>query len=347
MTIHRAFTLTAAFGAALLASGCDTSTWDGRYGDTNGIATATPVVSGTPGTSAHFGSWVNNAWGPNSVVLDASTFSAKKCHPPLRGVRVCANGHAEIPCAVTDSSGRFDLYGLPSSVLDFSVHLDGYYDLVIPYDGAQGDFAVQPAVEIASNELQAQLYAQLSAPTITRNDARGGISFMLVRGLGASGDELLAGSGTDDCGQPDHHEQNALVPGVWVRYRRVYGPGPGETYGPWLGNDAILGNDAAADMAHDVPGSWNTSRGQVVYLDTTETPSTGFVKTTGAGLALALELAPGTYEVEADEDHRDVAGAHWDCFPIHTMPLGSAGHRARATVYASGLTDVRIACSPE
>ncbi len=206
---------------------------------------------------------------------------------------------------------------------------------------------MQPALELPSNELQVQLYGQLSAPSITRSDARGGLSFTLVRGSGASGDELAAGSGTDECGTPDHHMANATVAGVWVRYRRVFSPGPSETYGPWLGNDALLGNDASADMAHDVPGNWNTSRGQVVYLDTTQTPSVGFVKTSAAGLALALELEPGTYEVEADEDARDLLGTHWDCLPIHTMPIGSSGHRARATVYARGLADVRISCQPE
>ncbi len=333
--------------AIFFVAGCDTSAWDGRYGDSGGNPAIPPAVSGTPGTSVHFGSWVNNAWGPASKVLDPATFSARKCHPPLRGVRVCANGHPEIPCAVTDATGRFDLYGLPATVLDFTVHLDGYYDLVIPFDGAQGDFAVQPGLEIASDELQVQLYDQLSAPKLTRTDTRGGISFMLVRGLGPQADELLAGTGNDDCGEPDHHEQNALVAGVWVRYRRVYDPGPSETYGPWLGNDAILGSDHSADMRHDVPGNWNTSRGQIVYLDTTETPSTGFVKTTASGLALALELEPGVYEVEADEDHRALLGQDWDCYPIHSEPIGSADHRARATVYARGLTDVRMACSPE
>jgi hypothetical protein len=294
-------------------AGCDDSAWPGPGSDPSQL----PRSGGDPSApGAHFGSWVNNAYGDASTIIPVF-----KDHPPLAGATVCVDEAPGLPCAVSDAGGRFDLYGLPiTEPVHLRIALPGYYSLLIPYDGAQGDFIDQPALEIPSDALSEVMYQQL---LVAEDRSKGGISFMLV-----DSPELHA-----DPAAGDHHEANGLLAGVAVRYRRVDVHADGsESYGGWS-------NPRSYTLGH-----------QVVYLDTNESPDIAAMHTSGSGLALAVNVAPGLYEVEADDTNLIggwgtwITGHHYTCAPVRTMPVGSSAPRARVRVIARHLSDVRMYC---
>lgn len=68
------------------------------------------------------------------IVVDGSNGNAMKnfdhtMYPSLAGVRVCVYEHAEVPCAVSDSEGRYTLAGLPK---DLDVYLTYEKDSFAP-----------------------------------------------------------------------------------------------------------------------------------------------------------------------------------------------------------------------
>lgn len=326
--------------------GCDTSLWSGIHGATNGIPTAIPANGGyaTPGNEFH--TWANNAWGENSWL---SGTTANKCHPPMAGVNSClvdtsanlnytSTTYGLPPClalpqAVSNLAGEIRYTGIAMGDYHVAIKLDGYYGLLIPWD-ADGTM-YQPAVEMPSYALQDQLYGQLSVPSASADAAKGGMSFHAVIGQGAGEDELqVSVTGTDACGMIDHHEDNIAAERVWFRYRRVYVGGATETYGPWRGHNHLIGMNRE--------GNWNTSHGEIVYLDAGESPSTTQISTTSSGLALAINLEPGLYEVEAND--RQIDPNLWDCVPVVGSIANITGMRARTYVVPGFLSDIRFAC---
>ena len=301
----------------LASTGCKVPGWVGPGSDLS----KTPQVGGyIGGQGAKFGSWVNNSWGPNSTVIPAY-----KDHPPLSGAEICVTEYPDMQCAITDASGRFDLEGIPvDSPVHLSIRLPGYYSLYIPFEPAEGDFINHPSPEIPATILRNLLALQLAIP----NDAtKGGMSFWIIDSPELVADPLAA----------DHHEANLSRPGVALRYRQVFTDEFGvESFSEWSN-----------------PNSWFQSGHDIVYLNNAETPVPTQKHTVNSGLGLALNLAPGLYEIEAD-DTNSITGFgtlatqyHWDCFPINSMPKGSAPHQARAQVLANHLVDVRMYCVEE
>lgn len=334
------------FVLSILVAGCDTSTWSGVYGATNGIPTATPATGGYATSGNQFHTWSNNAWGNNST-LNGTT--ANKCHPPMMGTSSClvdtsanlnydASTRELPPClsapqAVSNAAGEIAFTGIAPGSYHVALKLPGYYGILVPWDGYEN--MLQPALEMPSYALQNQLYGQLSLPSASANSTKGGISFFAVQGEGVAEDELhVSATGTDACGMVDHHEDNVTAERVWFRYRRVYVSGTGETYGPWRGHNHLFGTDRE--------GSWNTSNGEIVYLNSGESPATTQVGTTSSGLALGINLDPGLYEVEADD--LQVDPNLWDCVPVIGSLANAAGRRARTWVAPGFLSDIRFAC---
>ena len=308
------------FSAALASicfvlTGCDTSEWPGPGSDN----TQAPQPGGyTDTTGAHFGGWVNNAWGPESTIIPLH-----KDHPPLAGVNVCLLEDSSMPCAITDQAGRYDLEGLPADEdLHISVQLRDYYSLLIPINASTYQFDDHPAVEMPSFALEAQTYEQL---TTERDLNKGGMNFFIVSG------QLEADP------EPDHAEINATLKGVGVRYRQVYTSDQGETFGPWSD-----------------PRGWTLSGGDVVYLNADESPDSAALHTSSSGLGLALNLSPGLYEIEADDTNDDqgldylLTPYHWQCEAMAGTPTAPGNPSlARARVVAAHLTDVRINCQAQ
>jgi len=302
--------LTAA--SSLFLTACDPESWPGAGSDLS----VSPQVGGDINASgSHFGGWVNNAWGENSRL-----FPTYKDHPPLQGVKVCVNEQPELPCAITDATGRYDIYGISSSYSNISISLDGYYKLSIPFDASQGSYPNHPAVELPSHALQEQLYSQVNSEEIS---GKGSMNFFAVDNA-----DLVA-----DDNAYDHAESAGTLKGVAFKYRRVYiGPSGYENYGSWSD-----------------PRSYNIGR-EIVYLNSSESPDLNAMHTSSSGLALALNLEPGVYEVAADDTNFFGGFAtkptlrHYDCKPVNKSPSGEKSKYARATVIAGHLADVRMVC---
>ena len=304
-------------GIAAAFAACDFSTWAGPGSNLS----VTPKPGGdATAAGAHFGTWVNNAWGPASTLLPLN-----KEHPALQGVQACVVEYPALPCAVGDASGRIDIYGIPASKpVHIAFSLRGYYGLLLPFDPTAGDFVDQPAIEMPSLGLQAALYQQL---LISEKPGTGGINVFAVDSA-----ELHPGDA------PDHSEANGKRAGVGFKYRRVYVDASGaETYGEWTS-----------------PASWVLSHHSVVYLNNDESPDLLAMHTSDSGLALAVNLEPGLYEAITDDTNFTNGlqtlwtGYHWNCGPVnHTPSAPGAPRIARTLVQPGQLSDIRVGCVSE
>lgn len=296
---------------------CDTTQWPGPGSDT----TQEPKIGGYPEQSgATFGGWVNNAWGEKSTIIPTY-----KDHPPLAGVNVCLLDQNNAECAITDSEGRFDLVGLPNGVKDeyhISIQLKGYYSLLIPYYPYSHNYTSHPALEIPSLILEQQTYQQVLTQ---KKPNTGGMNFFIVEG-----------TLEPDPNAADHEEINKTIEGVGVIYRKVTQNADGsESYGPWSN-----------------PNGWTLGGGDVMYLNTSESPDMLARTTSKSGLGIAINLDPGLYEVRVD-DPNTVDGLdyltnnfHYDCKAVDGSPARKEGQYtyARARVVVNHLTDVRFDC---
>ncbi len=298
---------------ATALTGCNPAEWPGAGSDTS----ITPQVGGYPdaGFGTHFGSWVNNSYGPGSTIIPVM-----KNHPPLQGAEICVLEHPEMPCAVTSADGRWDIHGIDAENVHLAITLRDYMPLLIPYDAAQGNYDNHPALEIASLALQDQMFSQL---LLTREEGTGGVSFHITDRADMIADPAAA----------DHAESSKTLAGVAVRYRQIHTNINGtESYGSWSSPSSwILGHD-------------------VVYLNNDESPDLGALHTSNSGLAIALNLEPGDYEVEAD-DTNYIGGfgtlltlKHWSCSPLNKTPKGSSSKRARTKIIDGHLSDIRMYC---
>lgn len=269
-------------------------------------------------TSAHFGGWSNNAFGEGSTLVPTV-----KTHPPLQGTKVCILELDDAQCAVSDANGRFDLWGLPiSDMLSASLSLPGYHSLLIPL-ATDMDTANHPALELPSLVLQDVVYSQLG---IDNDVTKGSMNFFIVKG------ELE--ENPDD----GHAEFNSKIEQVGIRYRRILQLNGEETMGEWSD-----------------PRGWQTKQ-DIVYLNNAESPSKTQKSTGKSGLALALNLEPGIYEIQAEDtgaeglNYQD-SDRHWRCQAIAGSPARfdsvDGVHYARTRVVAGHLSDVRMRCFKE